>query len=159
MTRGRNKLATGREWIAINIPSVDVVDVVLPFAFQSFVLFLALDARSVSDPVLQQNCRKLLTAGARFVSVWGPDCSRVHDAFDLAALELGLNNGDAVIMTSWHANESLKEAVWFAANAAFPDEAYAAAASALVLILVGPAEWAAEARQLLLAGTPIADEA
>ena len=159
MTRSRNKLATGREWIAISVPSVEAIDVVLPLAFQSFVLFLAWDARSVSVPVLQQICRKLLTAGARFVSVWGPDCSRVHDAFDIAALELGLNNADAVIMTSSHANESLTEAVWFAANAAFPDEVYAAAASALVLFVVGSAEWAAEARQFLLAGTPIADEA
>ncbi len=154
MTRSRNKLATGREWIAINIPSLDVLDLVLPFAFQSFVLFLGLDARSVSERVLHQSCTKLLKAGARFVSMWGPDCSRVHDAFDIAALELGLNNDNAVIMTTWHADESLTEAVWFAANAAFPDEVYAAAASALVLIFVGSEEWAAQARQFLLAGTP-----
>jgi len=74
-------------------------------------------------------------------------------------MDLGLNSHGAVIMTTWHEQEVLKEAVWFAANAAFPDEGYAAASAALVALSVGSKEWDAEIREYLQAGTPLEDEA
>ena len=75
------------------------------------------------------------------------------------ATELGLNHGDSVIMTTWHVTEPLKEAVWFAANAAFPDEAYSEAGRTLVAVSVASKEWSDEIRGYLEAGTPIPDEA
>ena len=159
MTPNPQKLATGRRWVAVNAPSFDAIPGVLSSVGGTFVLLLALDARGVSDQALRGHCTPVLKAGARYVCFWGPDCSRVHDVCDLVALDLGLNSHGAVIMTTWHEREPLKEAVWFAANAAFPDEAYGEAGGALVPLSVGSKEWDAEIRDYLQAGTPIEDEA
>jgi len=159
MTRDRQKLATGRRWVTVSAASFGAIPSVLPFGTETFVLLLAADARGVSDQGLRDLSSKLLKAGARYVCAWGPDCSRVHDACDLAAMDLGLNPHGAVIMTTWHDREPLKEAVWFAANAAFPHEAYPEAAEALVAIAVGSKEWDAEISDYLKAGTPMEDEA
>lgn len=159
MTRNLQKLATGRQWIAVNAASFDAIPSVLPSAVEAFVLLLAADARSVSNQALRDHCAHLLKAGARYVCFWGPDCSRIHDLCDLVALDLGFNRDDAVIMTTWHDQEPLKEAVWFAANAAFPHEGYPEAGDALIAISVGSNEWDAEIREYLQTGTPIEDEA
>src|SRR5882762_11928555 len=137
MTPNPQKLAMGRRWVAVNAASFDAIPSVLPSVDGTFVLLFAADARGVSDHALREHCTHLLKAGARYACFWGPDCSRVHDACDLAAMDLGFNRDDAVIMTTWHDREPLKEAVWFAANAAFPDEAYLKADAALVAISIG----------------------
>ena len=159
MTPTPQKLATGRRWVAVNAASFDAIPSALPSGNGTFVLLFAADARGVSDQALRKHCIQFLKAGARYVCFWGPDCSRVHDVCDLVALDLGLNSPGAVIMTTWHEREPLKEAVWFAANAAFPDEAYGEAGAALVALSVGSKEWDAEIRDYLQAGTPIEDEA
>ena len=148
-----------RAWVTVSAASFGAIPSVLPFGTETFVLLLAADARGVSDQGLRDLSSKLLKAGARYVCFWGPDCSRVHDACDLAAMELGFNRGDTVMMTTWHVREPLKEAVWLAANAAFPDEAYSEAGGTLVAMSVGSKEWSDEISEYLQAGTPIQDEA
>jgi len=159
MTPNHQKLGTGRRWVAVNAPSFDAIPSVISGANETFVLLLAADARGASDQALRQYCSQLLKAGARYACFWGPDCSRVHDACDLAAMELGFNRGDTVIMTTLEVREPLKEAVWLAANAAFPDEAYSEAGGTLVAMSVGSKEWSDEISEYLQAGTPIQDEA
>jgi hypothetical protein len=159
MTHEHQKPDTGRKWVAVSVASFDAVRGVLTLPYKTFVLLLAADGRGLSDQALHEHCRKLLNAGARYLCVWGPDSSRIHDACDRAATELGLNNDDAVIMTTWHDDESLEDAVWFAANAAFPDHAYVEAAGVLVALSIGSKGWDSQIRDYLEAGTPIQDEA
>ena len=159
MTYERHKLDTVRKWVAVSAASFDAVPDAFPLPNKTFVLLLAADGRGLSDQALRARCTQLLMAGARYVCVWGPDCSRVHDSCDQAAAELDLNNDHGVIMTTWHDHEPLEEAVWFAANAAFPDHAYAEAAGALVALSIGSNEWHSHIRDYLEAGTPIRDEA
>jgi hypothetical protein len=153
------ELAPRREWSVVSVATLDAICTAPPFPYDTFVLLLAADGRDFSDHALREHATWLLRAGARCVCTWGPDCERIHDAFDQAALELGLNREGAVIMTSWHDREPLKEATWFAAVTAFPDEAYPDADGALVAISVGSKEWEAEIHEYLKAGTPIDDEA
>ncbi len=53
------------------------------------------------------------------MSSWGTDCERVHDIFDEVDVELDLRTGDGrslpspVVMTAWHSDESLGEALDF----------------------------------------------
>ena len=143
----------------VRVASFDAIPRTFPVAKKTFVLLLAVDGRGIPDHTLRHQCATLLEAGARYVCVWGPDCSRVHDAFDLVAGELGFNSRDAVIMTTWHENEPLEEAAWFAANAAFAHHAYAEASNVLVALSVGSVEWESQIRQYLQAGTPLLDEA
>ena len=148
-----------RRWLVVQIATLEAIHNTLQIPYDTFILLLALDGRGLSDRELRDGAVGLLRAGARCICAWGPDCERVHDAFDGAALELGFNNESGVIMTTWHDEESLKEATWFAANSAFPDAKYAAADDALLALSIGSREWEAEIRGYLQAGTPIEDEA
>lgn len=52
-------------------------------------------------------------------------------------------------MTTWHDNEPLSEALWFFANAAFPDERFAPDCTDWVAVAVGNESWEREFREQL----------
>ncbi|HMD09597.1 MAG TPA: hypothetical protein VKH63_18850 [Candidatus Acidoferrum sp.] len=84
-----------------------------------FGLFVAMNANGVADERILQGAKLLLSKGLACLCTWGPDCERVHDRFDVAAR--GINSelsGDDVIMTTWHADETIEEALWFFVHAA-----------------------------------------
>jgi hypothetical protein len=63
----------------------------------------------------------LLEKGCLYVVAWGIECEAWHDAVDWAHLEAfdyGDIPDDKFVMTTWHANEPLGEALWFAAHCA-----------------------------------------
>jgi hypothetical protein len=67
----------------------------------------------------------LVTSGFLYVVAWGAECERWHDAVDWANLER-FDFGDVpncgFVMTTWHSDETLAEAMWFAGQCAFhPD--------------------------------------
>jgi hypothetical protein len=62
-------------------------------------------------------------------------------------------------MTTWHSNESIEEAAWFATHSAIPDERYSAAFASVVLATVGSTQWFAQLTGYLAAGAPMLDEA
>lgn len=55
--------------------------------------------------------------GSRYVIAWGQSCIEWHDSVDWANLE-AFDHGEVPdkdhVMTTWHANEPLSEAFWFA---------------------------------------------
>src|SRR5258708_9487437 len=69
----------------------------------NFGLFIAINAHDVTDDSILQGAKKLLSQGLVCLCMWGPDCERVHNLFDVAAREInsGLSDDD-VIMTPWH---------------------------------------------------------
>ncbi len=84
----------------------------------NFALFIAMDATAIDDAEILRGAKTLLAKGQCLLSAWGPDCERVHDLFDVAARKINDElTGDDVIMTSWHENESLGEALFFFAQA------------------------------------------
>ena len=53
-----------------------------------------------------------LDQGAVYVCVWGPDCERVHDIIDEVIVNRNPGETDEdVIMTTWHDDEALNEAL------------------------------------------------
>src|SRR6266511_2170356 len=83
-----------------------------------FGLFLAVESTEGN----QEDLRNLATEVASrviYVCVWGPGCSLTHDLFDLVLVESGISDRYTV-MTTWHPDESLPEALRFFARAAFP---------------------------------------
>jgi hypothetical protein len=115
-----------------------------------FAAFVAADVSSAGDGELTRFARRLLAQGAVYVSVWGPGCERLHDVVDAE------RDGRAapLVMTSWHAHETLDEALWFALFASVPDEAYFETCDADLAIVVGDPTWAAHVRGRL--GNPAA---
>lgn len=68
----------------------------------------------VSDWLVQSGCLSM--------SAWGRDCSSWDDSVDyanLSAFNFGEIPEDAFVMTTWHADEPLREALWFVAHTAF----------------------------------------
>jgi hypothetical protein len=91
-----------------------------------FVLLLATDATKLSDEQILRAAEQIIPAGLTYLCAWGPDCERVHDLFDRIKWpyeETTQNPLQKLIMTSWHAKESLYKAAWYLKYCAFIAEA------------------------------------
>ena len=63
----------------------------------------------------------LVQSGCLYMMAWGKECSSWDDAVDIANLEefnFEEIPEEKFVMTTWHENETLKEAFWFAKNSA-----------------------------------------
>jgi hypothetical protein len=88
-----------------------------------FGLFLACDARELSDELIRGVAKTAMDQGLAYLCAWGPDCERVHDVFDFAEIDKEIlepeSDPDSVVMTTWHAKDSLREAIWYFKVSAF----------------------------------------
>lgn len=86
---------------------------------------LIVSENTVSDDWRNSTARWLVKGGCLYVVAWGVECEKWHDAVDRAVLEtfdFGDIPDDKFVMTTWHSDEPLSEALWFAGNCAFhPD--------------------------------------
>lgn len=106
-----------------------------------YVLLLAVDATHFDNDRLRRLARTLLDKGLASLCVWGPDCSRVHDQFDL---ERDMNETDGRVVTTWHDDEPLSEAVWYFAFNAYPSDDFEEDCKDWVAISVGNEAWERE---------------
>lgn len=60
-----------------------------------WLVFIAADTSDVVDAVLARVAERFVSAGVSVVSVWGPDCERVHDMFDDVYVGDGTTTRDA----------------------------------------------------------------
>jgi hypothetical protein len=113
-----------------------------------FGLFLALDAREIDSKRLGEPAARLLKRGLAYLCAWGPDCELVHDIFDEedVARDLGRDTHD-VIMTTWHKDESLEEALWFFVHSAFPADGYVRDCTDWVIAPIANPGWEQEIRE------------
>jgi hypothetical protein len=143
--------ATGRRLFSLLLPSA----VPLPgfnLALGNFACLLAWDARAVPAQVVSDLVESLLRAGASYFVCWGPDCERVHDIIDEVVSYPDNDFGvpkDSCIMTTWHASESLQEALYFFLVLSSPSEHYVDVTRAALAISVGSPGWAAEIEEAL----------
>jgi hypothetical protein len=144
--------ATGRRLFALELSSADELENVSDLPAGHFICLLAWDARGVSTDTVAAVARQLLQAGASYFVCWGPDCERVHDIVDWTLVrdgdELGIPD-EAVVMTTWHTSEPLREALWFFLVTACPDDHYEESTQASVAISIGSRRWAAEIKEAL----------
>ena len=106
-----------------------------------FAAFIAADVTAADDGELREFARRLLAQGAVYACAWGPGCERLHDAFDAERDE-----SVPEVLTTWHADDTLDEALWFALFASFPDEAYVESCDSVLSIVVASPQWAAQVR-------------
>ena len=139
------KAASGRRLFALDAALPEDIPATLPVPGPNFVCLLAWDARQASAAEIVAVAGRLLAAGCVYAVCWGPDCERVHDAFDEADLARRPNGPWA--MTTWHTDEPLSEAIWFALFTARPDDAFAEGCRSVVGVSVGSRAWATELRE------------
>ncbi len=114
-----------------------------------FICLSAMDASSAQTDDLSPFCSHLIDLGCAYYCAWGPDCERVHDIMD--GLVVGDNPPETYIgclMTTWHAKESMAEAVDFFLTCTVPDEEFAPIGCSFGLaVVVGSHEWASQIEQ------------
>ena len=109
------------------------------------VMFLAMDAHPMSVDEISNIANWALDQGAVYLCAWGPDCERVHDIIDEVLVDRNPGETDEdVIMTTWHDDETLEEALWFAVNSAFAVSAYEQTCKTLVAVAVGNRDWGSQ---------------
>jgi hypothetical protein len=148
----------GCELFVLDVSRLDQVPDDLAIGSRYFLCLLALDARGVGDDQVIRAAERLLRQGAVFVCSWGPDCERVHDLVD--QVDAGLNpnaTDDSVVLTTWHSDEPLDEALWFLLNAASPAEDYVKECRAALIITMGSPAWSSAARSALAPPPPDAE--
>jgi hypothetical protein len=119
----------------------------LKLASPKFACLLAWDATQATVEEVSAVARKLLDAGAVYVC-WGPDCERVHDIFDEEAVGSDPDpTDDSVMTTTWHAEEPLAEAIFFAIELSMPDETDIDDCRSTIGISIGSTALAEEIRQ------------
>jgi hypothetical protein len=135
---------TERELFSMALP--DFLSLPDSFSLPSrhFIAFLAADASEIDSEVLAEFSRRLIRAGCIYFCAWGTDCERVHDVFDEECLDI-----DPVVMTTWHSDDSLDEALWFFLRAAAPDASYRDTTHSALVISVGRADWDEQIRKRL----------
>lgn len=80
----------------------------------------------VSEVAVNQSWRNrisewLVKGGCLYVVAWGVECEDWHDTVDwtvLEAFDFGDIPDDKFVMTTWHEDEPLSEALWFAGHCA-----------------------------------------
>jgi hypothetical protein len=135
---------SNREFFAVHLADFTSPVDSLKLSSQHFGVLIAADATGVDVAAISHLAAKLLSLGCVYICTWGPDCSRVHDIFDEESFDI-----EPGTMTTWHDNESLDEALWFFAFAAFPDDAYAKTCSSALAISIGNSSWEEQIRRRL----------
>jgi hypothetical protein len=110
-----------------------------------FGCFIAWDADGASKDDVASLVTALLKSGGVYFSYWGHDCERVHDITD----ELHYRHSNSVIMTTWHNNETLDNALWFFLNSTWPDDQYEDTFRSSLAISIGSDAWATQIRAAL----------
>jgi hypothetical protein len=134
--------ASARNLFALYLEAPESLPDELPLSSPRFVCFLVWDSRDVELVIIEEFAAKLLNAGAVYVCAWGPNCERVHHVVD--KVRDGPNPPqivDRVVMTTWHSDEPLAEAIWFILRSANPDEGYAEGCDSTLGITIGNLGW------------------
>jgi len=144
---------------------------VIPDSFDSrfFSLALLVDGSRYSNEELLAFAGETLRKGLCYLVAWGPDCERVHDLFDEEVIDddgedrylpAGASPDDVVI-TTWHAKETLAQSLFFFVYCAFPTDAFEPEWKHRIILSVGNEKWARKAVRYMKAvaasGRPIND--
>jgi hypothetical protein len=115
-----------------------------------FICFIAADSNDLSDQEIRSLSTGLIGKGCSYLCVWGQECERFHDQFDLADFELHPDGPWS--MSTWHSKESLPSALWYALEVAWPDPSFEDSPHSLVAISIGSDRWAASISSALADG-------
>lgn len=123
---------------------------------KQFRLLIAADTEGCTVDAISNFAEAALIRGMVYFCAWGAGCLRFHDIVDevIVGDQLGQHrftapNSEDVVMTTWHDNQSLEEALEFFTTFAFPTDGYAENSGYRVVICLANSEWASAAKKFL----------
>ena len=139
--------STNRSLHVLSVPSASDIPT-LHLSSDFIIALLVWDSVGSTEEELLAVGKSLIESGVVYACCWGPGCEAAHDAIDHA--DRGSDRpDDAVLMTTWHDNEPLSEALWFFLNTAIPTEPYVEGCRASIAIVVDNEAWADECVEAL----------
>ena len=140
---------TGRD--LLELADLDSLSPTLALSSPHFACLVLIDAQGIEAGLISRFAESLLSQGAVYVCTWGPDCERVHDIFDEEIIGRGpeVPRFDTGVMTTWHADEDLDDALWFLLAVSYPDDSFFETCGSALVITVGSSTWAAHVREAL----------
>ena len=141
---------SNREIFHISLDSSTTAFDVSCLAGQQFVCLLVMDATGTPVAELRQLCSHLLNGGCAYLCTWGPGCEQVHDLMDEEIVGPNPPKTDrGCVMTTWHEDESLEDALAFLLDSGWPYDAYATkGCNAALIVTVGADDRAAQIENL-----------
>lgn len=98
-----------------------------------FILFLADSSENLNIEKVSGFMDIMLKRGMVYLCSWGRNCELIHDIADRVICSLNLSKGDnSTVLTTWHKNEEISEALWYALNTAVPAERYCSDAVSVI---------------------------
>lgn len=133
----------------LSVARIDDLADELPHERPHFLLFLAWDHPDMQAEKLVDLFRPLVDRSLVYFCAWGASCEAVHDAIDRCDIEKHQEAGDelfddTILLTTWHARDSLAEALWFFKVCAMPARSFDPADCDRFAVAVGNPDWAAE---------------
>ncbi|MBL8811041.1 MAG: hypothetical protein JNM43_12755 [Planctomycetaceae bacterium] len=117
--------------------SVDQLPEIIESPSRYFVSMLIWDAANVEAIDITRLARKLIDSGCAYACFWGDDCERVHDLFDSEWISNGFDPAsNDTIMTTWHANDSLDEFIYFSLQHTQPTAKYQPECNTVIAIVI-----------------------
>jgi hypothetical protein len=140
-----------RDLSLLELTDLDSLPPTIALPSRHFACLVLLDAQGIEVGSIGRFAESLLSQGAVYVGIWGPDCERVHDIFDEEIVGRGpeVPRFDPGVMTTWHADEDLDDALWFLLEVSYPDDRFFETCGSALVITVGSPMWAAHVREAL----------
>jgi hypothetical protein len=146
-----NRAGFDRDVFSISLDCLPSLPHSLNLPSPNFAMLLACDATRISDAEIQSFADLLINNGIAYLCTWGPDCERVHDLMDIAIVQREIKEEIKYpIMTTWHNDESLDDALWFMLEVAYPDETYENSCGSSLVVSVANPEWDIHLRERLM---------
>ena len=146
MTRQSNRFAV------VELPDL-IWPATLAIPTKRFRLLVAANTSHMSTEALSGFAVGALEHGMVYFCSWGVGCERFHDIVDevvvyddIGPQRFSGSKPDDVIMTTWHDDEPLEEALQFLANFAIPTEGFQPDSDFRLVICVGNPQWVEQAK-------------
>lgn len=145
----------GRDILFISTECIEDFDLnKLPALSKYFTLFIANNIELDEDKYFEK-AKELIKSGLAYMCAWGKGCSMLDDIFDDASVRMEIegeketDDDENVIMTTWHEDETLKNALEFFLMNTSPTAKYFDECKTAIVLKIGDSSETKHLRDLL----------
>lgn len=129
---------TERDLFFLHVESPQTIPTSLKVPVRHFVCLLVWDSEQESADEISRVAEVLLSSGCVYFCTWGAGCERAHDIIDEVCIGPDPDPADgSVIMTTWHNDETLDDALWFFLQCTWADKHYEDSCRSALAVLIG----------------------